>query len=153
MDARDRRIVNALHGGFPIAERPYAETAARLDIEEAELIARLERMLEARTLSRFGPLYDAERMGGGLTLAAMQVPEDRFEEVADIVGVDAERIRALALEVARAEGPERLSAEWWHREAAGAQAVRDYFRVEDEDGRRFWLYRSAGDWFLHGLFG
>ena len=32
-------------------------------------------------------------------------------------------------------------------------AVRDYFRVEDEDGRRYWLYRSGTQWFLHGLFG
>lgn len=52
--------------------------------------------------------------------------------------------------VIRAEGPERLSGEWWRDDPAEA---RDYFRVEDEDGRRFWLYRQAGRWFLQGLFG
>ena len=55
-----------------------------------------------------------------------------------------------ALHVARAvEGPERIAMEWWRAPAP----ERDYFRVEDEEGRRFWLYREgAGSWFLHGLF-
>ena len=62
--------------------------------------------------------------------------------------------------VRRADGPERIHGEWWRR-AAEVDAVRDYFAVEDEDGRRFWLFRrgngtdpATGDlrWFLHGLF-
>ena len=85
MDAVDRRIVNALQGGFPMSERPYTDVAVRLGLSEGELIERVERLLETRTLSRFGPMYDAERMGGGLTLAAMRVPENRFEEVAAAV--------------------------------------------------------------------
>ncbi len=61
----------------------------------------------------------------------------------------------------RADGPERVFGEWWDRDAEQT-AVRDYFRVEDEAGERYWLYR-AGDgeqaasgsqhWFLHGVFG
>lgn len=90
MDALDRRIVNGLQGGLPVTERPYAEAAAQLDISEAELIERLHRLLGEGTLSRFGPMYDAERMGGALTLAAMAVPDDRFEEVAGIVNDFAE---------------------------------------------------------------
>jgi siroheme decarboxylase len=81
MDDTDRRLINALQRGFPIAERPFAEVGARLGLDEAEVIARLERLTAERVLSRFGPMYDAERMGGGLTLAAMAVPEGRFEEV------------------------------------------------------------------------
>ncbi len=63
-------------------------------------------------------------------------------------------------QVRRADGPERIAGEWWHR-AGEFSAVRDYFRLEDETGRRFWLFRrgdgadaSTGDlcWFLHGLF-
>ena len=90
MDATDRRLIAHLHGGFPIAERPYAEVAAALDLDEAEVIARLGRLLDAGVLSRFGPLYDAERMGGALTLAAMAVPEARFETVAGIVNAHPE---------------------------------------------------------------
>ena len=60
--------------------------------------------------------------------------------------------------VTRSEGPERIAPEWW-REAPDAP-TRDYFRVEDETGRRFWLYRQGlyGEaremprWFLHGVF-
>ena len=62
--------------------------------------------------------------------------------------------------IRRADGPERIHGEWW-RDAKETAATRDYWRVEDEQGRRFWLYRSGdgedagtGDlrWFLHGIF-
>ena len=85
MDDVDRRLINALQGGFPICERPYAAVGRRLGLDEHDVIARLERLLEGGVLSRFGPMYDAERLGGGLTLAAMAIPEDRFDEVAAIV--------------------------------------------------------------------
>jgi protein ImuB len=65
--------------------------------------------------------------------------------------------------VRRAEGPERIAEEWWTADGAAgapnaARAVRDYYRVEDEAGRRFWLFRAGlpGDppprWFVHGVF-
>lgn len=85
MDELDRALIDLLHGGFPVAERPYAMVAATLDMSEEEVIRRLERLLEEGVLSRFGPLYDAVGLGGAFTLAAMAVPEDRFEEVAGIV--------------------------------------------------------------------
>jgi protein ImuB len=67
------------------------------------------------------------------------------------------RWRRLEHRVRRADGPERICGEWW-RGAGAAEALRDYYRVEDEAGRRFWLYRSgfyrpdAARWFLHGFF-
>jgi DNA-binding Lrp family transcriptional regulator len=85
MDAIDRHIVNGLQGGFPISERPYAEAAAKLDLGEDELIERLGRLLAEGRLSRFGPLYNAERLGGAVTLAAMAVPEAGFDKVAEAV--------------------------------------------------------------------
>lgn len=85
MDALDRELINALHGGVPIEERPYAAIAERLAMTEEEVIERLRALLESRTLTRFGPLYDVARLGGAFTLAAMAVPEDRFDEVAEIV--------------------------------------------------------------------
>ena len=74
MDAVDRRIVNALQDGLPVCERPFLAVAAALDLDEGELIARLDALLADGTLSRFGPLFDAEKLGGAFTLAAMQVP-------------------------------------------------------------------------------
>jgi protein ImuB len=69
--------------------------------------------------------------------------------------------RGQSHRVIRADGPERIQGEWWKRDAERA-SVRDYFRVEDEAGRRYWLFRSGdgerpvtGDlsWYLHGVFG
>ncbi len=70
------------------------------------------------------------------------------------------RWRRVMHRIVKADGPERLAAEWWRGENAGAEdALRDYYRVEDADGRRFWLYRDAPydagrspTWWLHGLF-
>jgi len=85
MDDIDRRIINHLQDGFPIVAEPYAEVASRLGIAEEDLIDRLQALLYEGALSRFGPLFNAERMGGALTLCAMAVGEARFEEVAGIV--------------------------------------------------------------------
>jgi len=62
--------------------------------------------------------------------------------------------------VTRADGPERIAEEWWQPKGSGAvDAIRDYYRVEDEEGRRFWLFRAGlyGNdrpprWFVHGGF-
>jgi DNA-binding Lrp family transcriptional regulator len=85
LDALDRAIVNRLQDGFPICERPYAAVAEELGMGEQDLLARLGRLLQERVLTRFGPMYHAERMGGGLTLAAMKIPAPDFERVASLV--------------------------------------------------------------------
>ncbi len=61
--------------------------------------------------------------------------------------------RRIHHRVRNADGPERIASEWW-QDPGSITPARDYFRVEDERGRRFWLFRSAGDgqWFLHGFF-
>jgi protein ImuB len=70
------------------------------------------------------------------------------------------RWRRLLHRVVRADGPERIAAEWW-RDAAppDPDEIRDYYRVEDSEGRRFWLYRAGlfrpgapPRWYLHGIF-
>lgn len=85
MDETDRRIINALQGDFPLCDEPYRVAAQRIGLTEAELIARLQRMLDEGTLSRFGPMYQAERMGGAFVLAALAAPEERYEEIAERV--------------------------------------------------------------------
>jgi protein ImuB len=68
--------------------------------------------------------------------------------------------RRAVHDIARVEGPERIAPEWW-RERSTAR-LRDYYRVEDHEGRRYWIYREGmiGDgrgglpaWYMHGLFG
>ena len=85
MDELDRAIVNALQEDFPLSARPFRDAARALDTTEQELIARIGRMLEDGTLTRFGPLYHVERGGGAFVLAAMQVPAADFERVAGVV--------------------------------------------------------------------
>jgi protein ImuB len=68
--------------------------------------------------------------------------------------------RRLVHDIARVEGPERIAPEWWR--SASTARLRDYYRVEDEAGRRYWIFREglfgdgrggAPNWYLHGLFG
>jgi protein ImuB len=68
------------------------------------------------------------------------------------------RWRRVLHAVSRAEGPERIAMEWWRTQ--DSMPTRDYFRIEDDQGRRFWLYRdglyeretSPPRWFMHGVF-
>jgi protein ImuB len=68
--------------------------------------------------------------------------------------------RRAVHDITRAEGPERIAPEWW-RQPSSAR-LRDYYRIEDASGRRYWIYREgligdgrggAPNWFIHGLFG
>jgi DNA-binding Lrp family transcriptional regulator len=85
MDALDRRIINELQGGFPVCEYPFREVADRLGSNESELITRVKAMLDEGLLTRFGPMFHAEHMGGALSLCAMSIPEDDFDTVAETV--------------------------------------------------------------------
>ncbi|MAM94122.1 DNA polymerase Y family protein [Parvibaculum sp.] len=87
----------------------------------------------------------------------------RLPELVDVVAEVPEgpprifRWRRIAHRVVRTEGPERIAPEWWRGDR---QQTRDYYRVEDDDGRRFWLFRDglyfrdneAPRWFMHGVF-
>jgi protein ImuB len=89
-------------------------------------------------------------------LFALPEPVDANAEEPDRAPI-AFRWRQVEHRVARAEGPERIGGEWWRRDARGERDARDYYRVEDSAGQRFWLFRegqSAGRqaWFVHGLF-
>ena len=82
LDDTDRAIINGLQGDFPLSEEPFAEAGAALGLSDEDLLARVSRLLDDGALSRFGPMYNAEMMGGGLTLAALKVPEDCFDDIA-----------------------------------------------------------------------
>jgi DNA-binding Lrp family transcriptional regulator len=86
LSALDRRIINTLQGGFPLSDTPYRDVAETLGIDEATLLARLRELLDTGVLTRFGPMFQIERAGGRFLLAAMAVPEARFEAVAQAVG-------------------------------------------------------------------
>jgi DNA-binding Lrp family transcriptional regulator len=85
IDTVDRQIIAKMQGDFPLCERPYAQVAEQLGIAESDLLARLERLLADKVLTRFGPMFQVERMGGAFVLAALSAPEERYEEVTALV--------------------------------------------------------------------
>jgi len=85
MNDLDKKIINCLQDGIPLIDEPYAEIAKQLNINETELLQRIKTLLENKTLSRFGPMYDAAKLGGDFSLVAIKVPETRFNEVTEIV--------------------------------------------------------------------
>lgn len=85
MNDLERRIVTALQRGIAVVPRPFAAAAGDLGIDEAALIQNLKNLLEQGALTRVGPLFNADRLGGAFTLCAMSVPAHDFERVCGIV--------------------------------------------------------------------
>lgn len=93
-------------------------------------------------------------------------PPQRIDVIAEVPDGPPHRFRwrRTLHDVTRFEGPERIAAEWWRRtdghNPGGGGLTRDYYRVEDARGRRFWIFRHGlygseranPDWFMHGLF-
>ncbi len=90
LDATDRAILNALQDGFPLSHRPFEEAGRALGIGEDDLIARIRNLREVGAITRFGPFFDVEAMGGAFCLCAMAVPEGRFDAVVTLVNAHPE---------------------------------------------------------------
>ncbi len=176
--------VEAMRLIVPVAEPlAYAQSSLGEDATQADLSALVDRLgnrLGAACVYRMAPVESdvperaVRRISALAPLRRMSWPEDLprpvrlldppqpVETIALLpdhppVAFTWRRVRHR---VRRADGPERIAGEWWLRDAE-MRSVRDYFRVEDEQGRRFWLFRrgdgqaaATGDlaWFLHGFF-
>ncbi len=130
LDETDRRIINALQGGFPVCEWPFLEVARSLDLLEGELIKRIDKLLQAGVLTRFGPLFNADRLGGANVLAAMALPDNEFDRVAAFVSAQPEiahnyrREHALNLWfVGAAETPEKVEATFAYIESMTSHPI------------------------------
>ena len=151
----------------PAFTRLLDRLAARLGPEKLVRIEARESHLPERAV-RFTPVF-----GRQASKASARWPKDLPQrpavllnrpELVDVAGtrmIDSFRWRGRTYRVRRTVGPERLSPEWWRPPAdlEKPPSVRDYYRVEAETGRRFWLYRTGegpalaqGAWFMHGLF-
>jgi siroheme decarboxylase len=80
IDETDRKLINGWQGGFPLTSRPFAEVAQGLGISEDEAIERIRAMRDEGVISRFGPMFNADALGGAFCLCAMSVPESRWDE-------------------------------------------------------------------------
>lgn len=137
----DALLIQRLHGGFPLSERPYADVARELGLTEDEVIARLQSMLAEGTLSRFGPLYQIERAGGQFVLAALRVPEERYDAVAA-------QVNALP-EVAHNYRREHAFNMWFVIACASpAEADAACARIERETGLRVYAFPKEKEFFV-----
>jgi protein ImuB len=139
-EARESHIPERASVSLPIAN-PFSSPRAGEGIKDGGLSGRFDK--SPRPIRLFEPPEPIE--------AAWLLPDDppfRFTW------------RRRAYRVARADGPERVAEEWWRPESAGGvAAIRDYYRIEDQEGRRFWLFRAGLSangppprWYVHGLF-
>jgi siroheme decarboxylase len=85
LDDLDRTLLDRLQDGIAVADRPFLALAQELGITEDLLLDRLRRMLADGVLTRFGPMFNAEAMGGAFCLCAMAVPEEDIDAVAELV--------------------------------------------------------------------
>jgi len=136
-DELDRRLLNEFQHDFPLVDEPYAEIARRLGTTEADVLARLARLKSEGAISRIGTVVRPNTIGVS-TLAAMAVPPQRLEPVAQIVSRYAEvnhnyeREHALNLWfVVTAAGPDRLQAVLGDIEARTGIEVLPFPLVED----------------------
>lgn len=109
----DARLVAFLHGGFPLTDRPFADVARQIGASEDAVIERLQRLLAHGDLSRFGPLFQIERAGGQFVLAAMVVPEARFDAVAALLDAIPEVAHNYRRESAHPELPNATPLNMW----------------------------------------
>ena len=137
----DRQILATLQGDFPICERPYAEAAGRLGISEDELLTRLQQLLADKVLTRFGPMFQIEEMGGAFVLAALAVPEVRYDEVTAMVN-------ALP-QVAHNDRREHALNMWFvlatETKAGMAEAIA---RIEQETGLPVYAFPKEREFFV-----
>lgn len=85
LDDLDRAILNRLQEDLPLVADPFVHIATSLGCNPDEIVKRLARLREANVVTRFGPFIDAAAMGGAFCLCAMEVPQDRFDEVVETV--------------------------------------------------------------------
>ncbi|NWK78809.1 Lrp/AsnC family transcriptional regulator [Aquitalea sp. LB_tupeE] len=78
-------LINTLQDGFPIVQYPFHEVADAIGVTEGAVLNCLKNLLDKNLLTRFGPLFQIEKMGGVFVLAAMSVPEERFDIVSAYV--------------------------------------------------------------------
>ena len=138
IDRDDARLLERLHGGFPLVDRPFAQVARDLDCSEDEVIERLARLLAHGVLTRFGPLFQIERAGGCFVLAAMSVPDERFDAVARSVNAWPE----VAHNYRRESAGHGAGLNMWFvvaaESAAAAEAVLQ--RIEADTGLVVWRF-------------
>jgi DNA-binding Lrp family transcriptional regulator len=85
LDDFDCLLINALHSHFPLSSSPFDELGEQLGYSAQEIMDGVESLQERGVITRFGPLFNIERMGGQFSLCALKVPPERFDKIAALV--------------------------------------------------------------------
>lgn len=85
MDDVDRKILNIIQTGFPVAARPFGELAAQVGVTDEEVFDRIRRLKADGIIRRIGATFDSSKLGYASTLCTMHVPAERVDEVAGII--------------------------------------------------------------------
>ncbi|MCT4656361.1 MAG: AsnC family transcriptional regulator [Cohaesibacter sp.] len=85
LDETDKTLINRLQDGLDLVEEPYRAIAKELHLSQPEVFDRIQRLLDMGIFSRFGPMFDADKMGGKFCLCAMKVPLVDYDKVTEIV--------------------------------------------------------------------
>jgi len=152
----------------PSGERELARLIDRLTVKLGPRAVRRPQPEESHLPERASGWISALAKPNPIELPAAKRPQrllDRPEAI-DVVYATPEGVprrfmwRRAVHDIARVEGPERIAPEWWRQPSS--TRLRDYYRVEDASGRRYWIYREgvigdgrggAPNWYIHGLFG
>lgn len=86
MDKLDGQLLNMLQNDFPLAEKPYEELAAKLEISRDQLWERVLRLMDNGTIRRIGASLNSHEFGFCSTLATVSVPSDLVEKAAEVIG-------------------------------------------------------------------
>lgn len=85
MNDFDRQLLDRLQHGLPLTPHPWEDIATELNATSEFIRTRVQTLLDDGILTRFGPLFDIEQLGGAFTLAALRVPEPSFDEIAQLL--------------------------------------------------------------------
>jgi DNA-binding Lrp family transcriptional regulator len=85
LDDLDKAILNEIQLDFPLVEKPFLDLASKLDSDENEILRRIRRLTREGAIRKIGPVLNMKKVGGESTLAALQAPDERIDEVAQII--------------------------------------------------------------------
>jgi len=81
----DKKILQRLQTNLPLTHRPFLDIAKELELDEDLVLERITAMIEGKYVRRLAPIINTQAVGNSATLAAMQVPDDRIDEVAEVI--------------------------------------------------------------------
>ncbi|AFK19966.1 Lrp/AsnC family transcriptional regulator [Haloferax mediterranei ATCC 33500] len=123
LDEVDAALIDGYQSGFPVEERPFRVVADELGIDEDDALARVRRLREQGIFRRFGPVLNPPVIGSS-TLAAVSAPDDRFDEIAELING-----------YQQVNHNYRRAHEWnmWFVVTAGSRETRDHILTEIEE--------------------